>query len=76
MDELFNRLCELSLDPFALERARADGSELLLRQQLAQLVEAERAIAGGDFAACYACSEPGSDPPPFGRNAVGTAPSA
>jgi len=64
MEALFSKLCELALDPFARDRARADGSELLLRQQLAGLEEADAAVANGSYAACYACSEPGNDPPP------------
>ena len=65
MNELFGELCVLAVDPFARESATAAGSREILRQRLVELGETDEAIAGGDFAACYACCEPGSDPDPF-----------
>jgi hypothetical protein len=65
MDQLFSTLCKLALDPFAREKAMTNGESQALRERLAELSDAETAVAGGDFTACYACSEPGDDPPPF-----------
>jgi hypothetical protein len=63
MDTLFNKLCDLSTNPFADEPARTYGQALI--HELTATQASTAFIAGGDFVACHACSDPGNNRPPF-----------
>jgi hypothetical protein len=73
MENLFDVLTQLALDPFELEAYLAGGSVDNtrpspdgLRTLVVRAAADSKELAAGDWNACFACSDPGPDYAPEG----------